>query len=148
MRAAICLAAVALQAAAWPAAAQPAPAACTLFSGDDAAAALGEPAKAPRSTVMSNGPSSCEYEGSGLHSVQVTVIPMPGDQAAFYKGLCAKKDHGGLTGLGEVTCWYNDRHDELQVLKGQVFYSVKLHRSGDPTEPIKAAARKIYDRVK
>ena len=49
---------------------------------------------------------------------------------------------------GDTTCWYNAKHGELQVLKGTTFFSIELRRSGDPTEPIKAVARKVYDRLK
>ncbi len=78
----------------------------------------------------------------------MNVIPFPAAQANVYKAMCAQKNKDGLTGLGDTTCWYNDKHEELQVLKGTTFFSIQLRRSGDPTEPIKAAARKVYDRVK
>ena len=68
--------------------------------------------------------------------------------AAMYKAMCLKKTREGLTGLGDVACWYNDKHGELQVLKGQTMFSIEMRKGGDPTESIKAAARKIYDRVK
>ena len=66
----------------------------------------------------------------------------------MYKTLCAKKGKEGLTGLGDTACWYNDKHEELQVLKGLTFVTIQLRRSGDPTDSIKTVARKIYDRVK
>jgi hypothetical protein len=28
------------------------------------------------------------------------------------------------------------------------FFAIELHRSGDPTEPIKAAARNVFDQLK
>ena len=62
--------------------------------------------------------------------------------------MCAQKSKEGLTGLGDTTCWYNDKHEELQVMKGLTFFSIELRRSGDPTDAIKTLARKIYDRVK
>ena len=62
--------------------------------------------------------------------------------------MCAQKGKEGLTGLGDVTCWYNDKHGELQVAKGTTFFSIELRRNGDPTEAIKAVARKVYERVK
>jgi len=65
-----------------------------------------------------------------------------------YKAKCAQKSKDGLTGLGDVTCWYNDKHGELQVLKGNTFFSIELRKSGDPTEAIKAVARKVYERMK
>jgi len=47
-----------------------------------------------------------------------------------------------------VACWYNDKHGELQVLKGLTFFSIQLRKSGDPTEAIKTVARKVYERMK
>jgi hypothetical protein len=122
--------------------------ACSLLTKEDAAAALGEAVQGPRSKALPGGPSSCEYSGSGINRVHLNVIPFTAEQAAIYKGMCAQKGKQGLTGLGDVTCWYNDKHEELQVAKGLTFVSIELRRSGDPTEPIKAVARKVYDKLK
>ena len=123
--------------------------ACSYLTKEDAAAALGEAVKGPTATSMGKGqPSSCEYEGSGLKLVQLTVMPFDAATAAVYKAMCAQKTKDGLTGLGDVACWYNDKHGELQVLKGLTMFSIKLQKSGDPTEAIKGVARKVYERVK
>ena len=97
---------------------------------------------------MTGGPSSCEYTGSGIHRVQLTLRPFTSATAGVYKTMCAQKGKEGLSGLGDVTCWYNDKHEELQVLKGNAFFSIELRRSGDPTESIKTVARKVYERLK
>lgn len=123
--------------------------ACSYLTKEDAAAALGEPVTGPKATSMGKGQaSSCEYEGSGLHLVHLNVRPFDTATAAMYKAMCAQKSKDGLTGLGDVTCWYNDKHGELQVLKGLTMFSIELRKSGDPTEAIKGVARKVYDRVK
>ena len=123
--------------------------ACSYLTKEDAAAALGEAVTGPKATAMGKGqPSSCEYEGSGIHGVELTVMPMDTATAGMYKAMCLKKTREGLTGLGDVACWYNDKHAELQVLKGLTMFSVELRRSGDPTEAIKGVARKVYERVK
>jgi hypothetical protein len=123
--------------------------ACTYLTKEDAAAALGEAVTGPNATSMGKGqPSACEYEGSGLHRVHLNVMPFDAATAAVYKAMCAKKTKEGLTGLGDVACWYNDKHGELQVLKGLTMYSIQMQRSGDPTEAIKGVARKVYERVK
>ena len=122
--------------------------ACSLLTKEDAAAALGETVKGPDGTAMPDGVSACEYTGSGLHKVHLNVRPMDNQTAAIYKGLCAKKTNDGLTGLGDVSCWYNEKHGELQALKGLTFFSIELSKSGDPTEAIKGAAKKVYDRLK
>ena len=122
--------------------------ACSLLTKEDAAAALGESVTGPRDTQSPNGPSACEYTGSGLHKVQLNVIPMTAQQAGMYKAMCAQKKNDGLSGLGETACWYNDKHEELQVLKGTTLLTIQMHKGGNPTEAIKTVARKVYERVK
>ena len=123
--------------------------ACSLLTKEDAAAALGEAiTKGPTGTSMQGGPSSCDYEGSGIHHVHLNIIPMKPAEIAMYKSMCAQKTHDGLTGLGDTTCWYNTKHEELQVVKGNTFFSIELRKSGDPTEAIKGVARKVYERMK
>jgi hypothetical protein len=121
--------------------------ACSLITKEDAAAALGEAVTGPTASSMTDGPSSCEYSGSGIHSVSLSFIPLTAANAAMYKMMCAQKTKEGLSGLGDTTCWYNEKHGELHVLKGTSFFSIELRRSGDPTEPIKAIARKAYERL-
>jgi hypothetical protein len=128
--------------------------ACTLITKDDAAAALGEAAIGPKSasgrSAAGSGTtaSSCEYEGSGIHRVRLNLMHFTPDMAAIYRGMCAQKSQEGLSGLGDIACWYNDKHEELQVLKGTTFVSIELRRSGNPTEGIKDAAKKALARVK
>ena len=124
-------------------------AACSYLTKEDAAAALGEAVTGPQGNAApAQKVSSCEYTGSGIHRVNVNVMGFDAATAGMYKAMCAQKTKEGLTGLGDTTCWYNDKHEELQVMKGLTFFSIELRRSGDPTDAIKTLARKIYDRVK
>jgi hypothetical protein len=150
MRVACCLILVVFATASVPSAqtGPPTGLACSLLTKEDAAAALGETVTGPKASARPNGPSSCEYTGSGIHVVHLNVIPFTAATAATYQGLCAKKSKEGLAGLGDTTCWYDDKHGELQVLKGTTFFSIELRKSGDPTEAIKGVARKVYDRLK
>ena len=120
--------------------------ACSLLSKEDAAEALGEAVTGPDRTDMGEV-SSCEYSGSGINRVHLNLMRLPKDQAQIYAGLCAQKGKQGLTGLGDVTCWYNEQHEELQVLKGTQFFSIELRRNGDPTEAIKRVAKRVYDKL-
>ena len=124
--------------------------ACSLLTKQDATAALGEAVTGPRATAGASlgGTSACEYEGSGIHKVNLNVMHLTPDMAAMYKALCGQKTKDGLTGLGDVACWYNEKHEELQVLKGGTFFSVELRKSGNPTDAIKGVAKKVYDQVK
>jgi len=122
--------------------------ACSLLTKEDAAAALGEPVTFANAAAVPDGASSCEYSGSGLHKVTLSLMPMTAATAGMYKAMCAQKKKDGLTGLGDVTCWYSDKHEELQVLKGLTFFTVEIRTKGDPTEAIKGVAKKVYDRLK
>ncbi len=102
--------------------------ACSLLTKEDAAAALGESATGPKATPpTSDGAgatvSGCEYTGSGMHSIQLILTLLPASSVSMYKGLCAQERNDGLAGLGDVACWYDDKHAELHVIKGNVFLS-------------------------
>ena len=122
--------------------------ACSLLTKEDAATALGEAVTGPTHSASRPEASSCEFSGSGLHKVNLSVMHLAADMAGMYKAMCAQKGKEGLTGLGDTTCWYNAKHEELQVLKGTTFFSIELRKSGDPTEGIKGVARSVYGRVK
>ncbi len=127
--------------------------ACSLLTKEDAAAALGETAEGPKAIgPMSDGTgatvSACEYTGSGIHRIQLNLTRLPANVVPMYKAMCDQQGKEGLTGLGDVACWYNAEHEELHVIKGTAFLSIELRRSSDPTEPIKAVMKKAVDRLK
>jgi hypothetical protein len=127
--------------------------ACSLLNKEDAATALGEAATGPKLTgPMSDGTgatvSSCEYTGSGINRIRLNLMRMPASSVEMYKSMCAQKGADGLAGLGDVACWYNDKHAELHVIKGSAFLSIELRRSGNPTEPIIAGMKKALARLK
>jgi hypothetical protein len=126
--------------------------ACTLLTKEDAATALGEPASGPKAIgPMEDGAGAtvwgCEYTGSGIHSIQLNLTRLPAGSVPMYKGICAEKGTDDLAGLGDVACWYDDKHAELHVIKGSAFLSIELRRSGDPTEAIKAVMKKALARL-
>jgi hypothetical protein len=137
-------------------AATPAPDdACSLLTKQDAASALGESVSGPKAKASSDAPagpgttvSTCEYTGSGLHRVQLDLTRLPTSAAPMYRAMCAEQRKDGLSGLGDVACWYNEKHEELHALKGANFISVELRRSGDPTEAIKGVMKKALDRLR
>ena len=127
--------------------------ACSLLTKEDAATALGEAASGPKETgPMSAGAggtvSACEYTGSGIHLIQLNLTRLAASSVPIYKGICARKGTDGLAGLGDVACWYNAEHEELHAIKGTAFVSIKLQRSGNPTEPIKAVMKKALAKLK
>ena len=126
--------------------------ACSLLTKEDAAAALGEAATGPKAiAAMSDGAgatvSGCEDSGSGLHSIHLTLMRLPASSVPMYTGMCAQQSTAGLAGLGDVACWYDDKHAELHVIKGSAFLSIELRRSGNPTEPIKAVMKKALAKL-
>lgn len=126
--------------------------ACGLLTQQDAAAALGEAATGPTFTPNVNDrgtiASACEYTGSGYHKISVELWRLSASAAPMYRGICAGQKQDGLAGLGEVACWYQDKHEELHVIKGTAFLSIELRRSGNPTEPIKALMKKALAKLK
>jgi len=133
----------------------PAPSdACSLLTKEDAATALGEAATGPKATgPMSDGAgatvSGCGYTGSGIHSIQLNLTRLPASSVPMYKGIiCDKKGKDGLAGLGDLACWYNDKHAELHVIKGTAFISIELRRSGNPTEPIIGVMKRALAKLK
>jgi hypothetical protein len=136
------------------AAKSPAPGdACSVLTKEDAAAALGEAAAGPRATgPMTDGTgatvSGCEYTGDGIHRIQLNVTRLPASSLSMFKQMCAKAGNDGLAGMGDVACWYNDKHEELHVIKGATFVSIELRRGGNPTEPIKALMKKALAKLK
>lgn len=134
------------------ASAAPADDACALLTKQDADAALGENAtQSEAKSGLPMGPgmtaSSCGYSGSGYHRIHLSLMRFTPDVAAMYRAMCAQKGHEGLTGLGETSCWYNDQHEELQVLKGTTFFTIELRGFKNPTEPIKVAAKSVLARL-
>jgi hypothetical protein len=136
-----------------PASAAPADDACALLTKQDAVAAFGEDVTQSQSkSGLPMGPgmtaASCGYTGSGYHEIDLTLIRLTPDAAAMYRAMCAQKGKEGLAGLGDMSCWYDNKHEELQVMKGNTFFSIELRGLKNPTEPIKAAAKSVFAKLK
>jgi hypothetical protein len=125
--------------------------ACAVLKNDDVVAALGgtvdgPKGKGPLSAGDGSTVSSCQYSGSGLLSVTLNVTRLPASQVPIYKGFCT--DHDGLTGLGDIACWYDKKHEEIHVFKGAAMISIELRGKSNPTDAIKVLAKKVIDQVK
>ena len=79
----------------------------------------------------------------------MTVWRFSGDSAAMgvqiYRAECIKKERA--PGLGDLACWYDKDHDELQVLKGASVLDIKINRKGDATEALTTLAHKAVARL-
>jgi hypothetical protein len=128
--------------------------ACSLLTKEDAAAAFGdatvtgpkvvaEVAAGPGATV-----SGCGYSGSGYHHIQLNLTRLSASNAPMYRATCDQKNKDGLAGLGDLACWYNEKHEELHAFKGTSFVSIELRGLKAPTEAIKAVMKKALARLK
>jgi len=127
--------------------------ACMLFKKADAAAALGGTATGPNATgPFASAPgttmTACEYTGPGSLDAILTVTHLPGAQFSIDRSACAKSGKDVVAGIGDVACWADNTHEELHVYKGIVFISIELHGKSNPTDTIKAVAKKVVDQMK
>ena len=130
---------------------------CALLTKQEAATALGEavgePKKIERAGSAGPGSSvaSCEYTSAARHSVHVIVRRFSTDSEAtsvqIYKAAAAKKER--VPGIGDLACWNDSAHRELQVLKGATVLTIQINRDGNATEALtivgKNAAARLGD---
>ena len=127
--------------------------ACLLITKEEVAAVLAVAVTGPKETNVADaaGPgssvSSCGYEGSGLQSFTLSVWRLSPSVAPMHRAMCAKAAKDGLDGLGDLACWYNDKHQELHAYKGTTFVSIQLRKTGDTTEAIKGVMKKVLGRL-
>ena len=94
---------------------------------------------------------ACEYQSATAPAtVQVYVWCFSNDSTGqflrqrYEKG-CASKER--LSGLGDVACWYNSEHRELQVLKGTSFLIIRPKDDGNATEVLTTVSKKALARL-
>jgi hypothetical protein len=128
--------------------------ACSLLTRDDASAAVGAPVGEGKLTAGKSMAgqgievTGCTYtsaSGTDLSVSQWRFSPSAKQSLAVYVGLCKKKEQAA--GLGDVACWYNERHQELQVLKGTTLMIFELRRR-DASAALTTAARQALARLK
>jgi hypothetical protein len=126
---------------------------CALVTRDEARTAVGGAVAEGKLTTAPPGQifevSACSYRGGGISELKVTVYQFPPAQKQgieVYRARCKQKE--AAPGLGDVACWYNARHDELQVLKDMTLVVFKLDRSGSTSEPLIAVAKQALERLR
>lgn len=128
--------------------------ACTLLTKQEAAAAVGASVERKFSGVVPSGMPGvdvwgCNYDSpTTIGEIKLAVwrfSPAAAQVREAYRTRCAQKE--GVPGLGDVSCWYNARHTELQVLKGPTLLIITLSRSGDAAEAIKTVAKNALSRL-
>ena len=128
------------------------PNACGLVTRDEASAAVGAPVTEgkpnPGGSMAGAGidVTGCTYTG-GSRDLSVSLwrfSPAAKQSLEVYRGLCKKKEQ--VTGLGDVACWYNANHNELQVLKGPALVIVQLR--GRSPDALTTVAKQALTRLK
>jgi len=128
---------------------------CALLTKQEAATALGEAVDEPKKIERagSAGPgsrvASCEYTSAARHSVQVIIRRFSTDSEAMsvqvYKAAAAKKER--VPGIGDLACWNDPAHRELQVLKGATVLTIQINRDGNATEALTIVAKNAAARL-
>lgn len=136
-----------------PAAAGDAATACTVLTRDEATAAVGSAVGEGKLTAGGSmaaagiDVSGCRY-AAGSKELSVSLwrfSPSAQQTLEVYRGLCKQKEQAA--GLGDVACWYNAKHAELQVLKGSTLLIFQLSRSG-ASEALITVAKQALGRLK
>lgn len=126
--------------------------ACTLLTRDEATAAVGSAVGEGKLTaggrMAGSGidVSGCTY-AAGSKELQVNLwrfAPSAQQSLEVYRGLCRKKEQAA--GLGDLACWYNASHNELQVLKGSTLLILELR--GRSADALTTAARQALGRLR
>jgi hypothetical protein len=128
---------------------------CALLTKQEAATALGEAVGEPKKIERagSAGPgsivASCEYTSAARHSVNLIVRRFSSDSEAVsvqvYKAAAAKKE--GVPGIGDLACWNDSSHRELQVLKGATVLTIQINRDGNATGALTIVAKNAAARL-
>jgi hypothetical protein len=129
--------------------------ACALVTRQDAAAALGKPVNEGKSIdipkqnlgVITVDISTCSYNVTDAPG-QLGLETWKGSDAAQVKLMasvvCQSKEK--IAGIGDVACWSNADHREIQAMKGLSFINLTVR--GAPNENVvRDLAKKVVDKV-
>ena len=129
--------------------------ACTLLTRDEAAAAVGGAVGEGKLTAGGSmsaagiDVSGCSYAGGSMKELNVSLwrfSPSASQSLEVYRGLCKKKEQAA--GLGDLACWYNADHKELQVLKGASLLIFELSGRRGASDALVTAAKQALGRLK
>jgi hypothetical protein len=128
--------------------------ACALLTRDEAAAAVGSAVAEGKLTAgrsMAGAGievSGCSYGGGSMKELNVSLwrfTPSAKQSLEVYRGLCRKKEQAA--GLGDLACWYNADHNELQVLKGSTLLIFQLSGRHGAGDALVTAAKQALSRL-
>jgi hypothetical protein len=133
--------------------------ACALVTQSEAEAALGDSLQTPYVTYtgtanvgLSNAQatvSTCAYvSDSSIASLNVNYWSSPGNAAAvkaMVEGACTGKEM--IDGLGDVACWYDSQHVEIQLATGATFLDIFATMDGDSSDALLDLSGKAVGRL-
>lgn len=133
--------------------------ACALVTQSEAEAALGDSLQTPYVTYtgtanvgLSNAQatvSTCAYvSNSSIASLNVNYWSSPGNAAAvkaMVEGACTGKEM--IDGLGDVACWYDSQHVEIQLATGATFLDIFATMNGDSSDALLNLSGKAVGRL-
>jgi hypothetical protein len=129
--------------------------ACALVTRQDAAAVLGKPVNEGKSIdipkqnlgVITVDISTCSYNVTDAPG-QLGIETWKGSDANQVKLMtsvvCQGKER--IAGLGDVACWSNADHREIQAIKGLSFINLTV-RSAPNETVVRDLAKKVIDKV-
>ena len=126
--------------------------ACSLITKEEAGTALERTVRvqqvvAARPVGPGSTVSGCGYPARGGRHLQVNLTRVSASSVAIPLAECEGKSKDGLAGLGDLACWYNDKHRELHAVKGPAFVSIEIHGLSAPTEAITGLMKKALGRL-
>jgi hypothetical protein len=92
--------------------------------------------------------SSCAYSSSPGAFVKLDLWESqdsPGGIKAFVQSACAGKDQ--IQGLGDIACWNDTSHNEIQIARGGAYLTVSSSTSGDSPDALKSLVQVAIGRV-
>lgn len=137
--------------------------ACALVTQAEAEAALGSALQAPYITYTGTvnvgltsaqaTVSTCAYMSeAGVPSANVNYWSSPGHAAEIramveegVNAACANKEM--IDGLGDVACWYDSQHVEIQLATGASFLDIFVTMEGDASDALLDMAEKAVAKL-
>jgi hypothetical protein len=133
--------------------------ACALVTQAEVEAALGESVQAPYITYTGTANvgltsaqatvSTCAYvSDTSIASVNMNYWSSPGNAQAIkamVEGACNGKEM--IADLGDVACWYDSQHVEIQLATGATFLDIFATTGGDSTNALLDISGKAVNRL-
>lgn len=132
---------------------------CKLLTQSELEDALGEPMQEPVAVEVLSAPlgngASASVGGCGFttesfaSSISLTYWSAPGQEEGI-RGmieLACGSGQEAISGLGDRACWYDDRHAQIQLARGETFLDIFATMSGDASDALLTLAQKAISKT-